>query len=112
KLQYLNAMRRLAMFLAMSGSNAEAVDLQKQIISQVKADHASLYEASNDERMLVQYEVQAGQGQQAQQILENNLLQAENTKGRGSPEYQMALNDLFWNRNAAGDYAASEKLAQ
>ena len=112
KTQHIVAMRRLAMFLSGFLSSPEAVELQKQILSQVEAEHGSFYELSNDERTLAQYEVVAGQGEQAKQLLENSLLQAENSNGRGSAEYQMALSDLFWNRSNTGDYDAAEKLAQ
>jgi hypothetical protein len=112
KFQHLVAMRRLAGFLSAYRSSPEAFDLQKQILSQVEADHGSPYDVISEETTLAQYESAAGQAEQAKQLLENNLLQAEIASGRGSPEYQMALNQLFWNRNSTGDYDAAEKLAR
>jgi hypothetical protein len=108
---YLSAMRRLATFLSMHGSSAEAVELQKQIVAKEKADDSPPYALYSEENTLAQYEVAAGQGEQAKQLLENNLLQAENSKGRGSPEYQMALNALLENRRLANDSETAEKLA-
>lgn len=107
-----NAMRRLADFLSSYQSSEEAVEIQKQILSQAEAKPGSGYGVESEKAALARYEAAAGQGEQAKEMLENNLLQAENTRGRGSPEYQMALNDLFWNRNSAGDFDAAEKLAQ
>jgi hypothetical protein len=108
---YLSAMRRLATFLSMHGSSAEAVELQKQIVAKEKADQAPPYAVNADENALAQYEVSAGQGKEAKQLLENNLLQAENSKGRRSPEYQMAMNALLENRRFANDSETAEKLA-
>jgi tetratricopeptide (TPR) repeat protein len=109
---HLIAMHRLAMFLSVYRSGTEAVDLQKQILSRVQANQGSLYELESEKTTLARYEAAAGQGDQAKQLLENNLLQAENSKGRGSLEYRMALNDLFENRRSASDYETAEKLAK
>lgn len=54
----------------------------------------------------------AGQAEAAKQLLEANLLGAQQRNGTESPEYQRALNDYFDNRRLAGDYATAETLAR
>jgi tetratricopeptide (TPR) repeat protein len=110
--QHLSALRQLATFLSTFGSKLEAVALQKQIVAHVKAQVPSSFEITSEESTLARYQVHAGQGEEARQMLESNLLQAQTTKGAGSPEYWRVFNDLFENRLSVQDYDEAEKLAR
>jgi hypothetical protein len=112
----LSALRQLSWFLAYHGSKAEAVAVQEQILELVKAANnqtSSLdYAVVAEESTLARFEVDAGQKEEAGQMLRTSLLEAQNNKGVESPEYQRALAAFFENRRYAGDYDMAERLAR
>jgi hypothetical protein len=112
----LSALRQLSWFVAYHGSKTEAVALQEQILEQVKAAPRQSpelnYAVTAEQSTLARYEVDAGQKEEARQMLQTSLLEAQKNKGTGSPEYRSALADLFENRRYAGDYDMAENLAR
>jgi hypothetical protein len=111
----LSALRQLSSFLAYHGSKTEAVALQEQILALVKADRQSPdldYAVVAEENTLARFEVDAGQTEEARQMLQKSLLEAQKNKGAGSPEYRRALAYFFDNRRYAGDYDTAEALAR
>lgn len=113
----LAALRRLAGFLAFHGSKLEAIRIQEEIVSLVKSQPSQPSDfraqvVASEEATLARFEVNAGQGEAANQLLEANLLRAQERSGTESPDYQRALNDYFENRRLAGDYATAETLAR
>jgi hypothetical protein len=111
----LSALRQLSWFLEYHGSKTEAVAVQEQILEQVKASYRqssdSDYAVVAEENTLARIEVEAGQKEEARQMLQKSLLEAEK-KGAGSPEYRRALAYLLENRRYAGDYDMAETLAR
>jgi hypothetical protein len=112
----LSALRQLSWFLEYHGSKTEAVAVQEQILELVKSGHTQSpdldYAVASDESTLARFEVDAGQKEEARQMLQTSLLEAQNNKGAGSPEYRRALAYLLENRRYAGDYDMAETLAR
>ena len=67
---------------------------------------------SAEESTLARFEVDAGQKEEARQMLQASLLEAQKNKGTGSPEYRSTLGYFFENRRYAGDYDMAETLAR
>ena len=112
----LTALRQLSWFLEYHGSKTEAVALQEQILELLKAARRQSpeldYAVAAEESTLARFEVDAGQKEEARQMLQTSLLEAQKNKGAGSPEYRRALAYLLENRRYAGDYDMAETLAR
>lgn len=112
----LSALRQLSWFLAYHGSKAEAVAVQEQVLELVKEAHTQAsgldYAVAAEESTLARFEVDAGQKEEAKQMLQTNLLEAQENKGVGSQEYRNALAAFFENRRYAADYDMAETLAR